>query len=61
MVAPVVTVMAVEAKMFPAKMVAVPMVAAVPTIQYTSHADAPLVRTTLDPEMVVRVVASWKT
>lgn len=59
-VAPVVRVMEVNARMFPWKAVFVPRVAELPTCQKTRHGCAPLITNTLELLAVVRVLAIWK-
>jgi len=58
--APVVTVMLVNARMFPANDVVVPIVAELPTCQNTFPGDAPFVRTTDEPLAVVSVLPILK-
>ena len=53
---PVVTVIEVCARMFPAKVVPVPRVAELPTCQKTLQALAPLIRRTEEADAVVRVL-----
>ena len=60
-VAPVVTVMLVRARMFPENRVSVPSVAELPICQNTLHRDAILVRETLELLAVVSVLLIWKT
>jgi hypothetical protein len=58
MEAPVVIVMLVSARMLPTKLVAVPKVAELPTVQNTLHACAQFARITELDEAVVRVEAA---
>jgi hypothetical protein len=58
--APVVTVMLVNARMFPANDVAVPSVAELPTCQNTLPADPALIRTTDEALAVVSVLPILK-
>jgi hypothetical protein len=60
-VAPVVREMLVSAKIFPTKLVAVPIVAELPTCQKTLHGAAPLVSTTDELLAVVRVLTVLNT
>jgi len=59
-VAPVFKVIDCWARMFPWNRVLVPKVAELPICQKTLQAWAPLIRSTLLSEAVVRVVAVWK-
>ena len=59
MVAPVVAVMAVEARIVPMNVEAVPSVAELPTSQKTLQGLAPLMRITLLADAVTRVDAAW--
>src|SRR5207253_11114904 len=59
-VAPVVTVMEANARMFPLNTEPVPRVAELPTCQKTLAACAPPLRMTWRPTVVVRVDAIWK-
>ncbi len=62
MVAPVVAVIEVSARMVPTNEVSVPSVAELPTCQYTLHGEAPLTRlTVLLSAAVVRVEPIWNT
>lgn len=58
---PVVTVIEVNARMFPAKRVPVPIVAELPTCQKTLHGSPPLMSTTEERDAVVRVLPIWNT
>ena len=58
--APVVIVMLVSARMFPAIELAVPMVAELVTCHHTPQAEAPFRRTTDEAEAVVSELAIWK-
>ncbi|KAL5394604.1 hypothetical protein PMIN02_004825 [Paraphaeosphaeria minitans] len=60
-VTPAFTEIEADARMLPAKTVAVPSVAEVPTCQKTLHACAPLMRMTDEAVAVVRVDPIWKT
>nr|WP_246507058.1 hypothetical protein [Actinocrinis puniceicyclus] len=60
MLAPVVAVMDVRARMLPLKVEFVPSVAELPTCQNTLHACAPLISATLLAEPVIRVLAISK-
>ena len=60
MFAPVVSVMLVSARMFPANEVVVPSVAELPTCQKTLHCDPPLIITTEEPLAVVSVLPILK-
>lgn len=59
-VAPVIAVMDVKARMFPAKSVPVPRVAELPTWKKTLQALAPLSRVTILLEAVMNVEPIWK-
>lgn len=59
-VAPVFALMDVRARMLPLNVVFVPRVAELPTCQNTLQGWAPLIRETLLPEPVIRVLATWK-
>lgn len=61
MLAPVVAVIDVRAKMCPTNIELVPSVAELPTFQNTLHACAPLRRVMELPEEVISVEAVWKT
>ncbi|KJK57224.1 hypothetical protein UK12_17650 [Saccharothrix sp. ST-888] len=61
MLAPVVTVIDVRARMLPTKVELVPRVAELPICQKTLHGAAPLMRSTRLAEAVVRVDPTWKT
>lgn len=58
--APVLRVIEVSARMFPAKSVSVPRVAELPTCQKTRQGCAPLVTSTVALLAVVRVLPTWK-
>ena len=60
MLAPVVTVMLVRARILPAKLVPVPSVAELPTCQKTLHSWAPLISVTVLPDAVMSVELVWK-
>ena len=59
-VAPVVTVIEAEARMFPLNTEPVPRVAELPTCHTTLDALAPPLKTTWRPTVVVRVEPIWK-
>jgi hypothetical protein len=61
MLARVVSVMLVRARMFPANVVSVPSVAELPTCQNTLQTDPPLITRTLELLAVVSVLPIWKT
>ncbi|KOV34936.1 hypothetical protein ADK60_10835 [Streptomyces sp. XY431] len=61
MVAPVVTVIDVRARMLPTKVELVPSVAELPICQKTLQGAAPLIRFTWLAEAVVRVDPTWNT
>jgi hypothetical protein len=59
-VTPVVTVIDVSARMFPAKSEPVPSVAELPTCQKTLHSWAPLISVTVLADAVTSVESVWK-
>ncbi|PVE14044.1 hypothetical protein Y717_30650 [Streptomyces scopuliridis RB72] len=61
MLAFVVTVMEVRAMMVPTNVVPVPSVAELPICRYTSHGEAPLIRSTRLADAVVRPEPTWNT
>ncbi len=61
MVAPVVAVIDVRARMLPANVELVPSVAELPICQKTLQGEAPLIRTTRLAEAVVSVEPTWNT
>jgi len=60
-VAPVSSVMLLDARIFPKKAVSVPSVAELPTCQNTPVPAPPLTTSTAEPLAVVRVLPIWKT